>query len=84
METHQVLKLPPRLLDNTVLSPEDDAHARQVADLRPAHDQRVDVEPAPGQNARHARQHTRLVLHQTVQDVPVKSQVVSQHSKGDD
>ena len=61
--THQILELPPRLLHNAVLAAKDNAHARQIPDLRAAHDKRVDVEPSAGQNARHAREHTRLVLH---------------------
>ncbi len=47
-ETHQVFELPARLLDDAVLSAEDEAHAGEVADLGAAHDERVDVEPAAG------------------------------------
>lgn len=46
--THQVLELSARLLDDAVLAAEDDAHAREVADLGAAHDERVDVEPTAG------------------------------------
>ena len=67
--THEVFELPPRLLDDAVLAAEDDAHATQVADLRAAHDERVDVEPAPGENSGHAREHTGFVLHEAVEDV---------------
>ena len=67
--THEVFELPPRLLDDAVLAAEDDAHATQVADLRAAHDERVDVEPSAGQDPRDAREHSWLVLHETVQYV---------------
>ncbi len=38
-----------------------DAHARQIADLGAAHDERIDVEASRGKGSRNARQHTRLV-----------------------
>ena len=70
-ETHQVLKLPPRLLHNAVLSTEDDAHPREVANLGATHDERVNVEPAASQDARNAGEHSGLVLDETVEHVPV-------------
>ena len=53
--THQILELPARLLDDAVLAAEDDAHARQVADLGAADDERVDVKSATGENSGDAR-----------------------------
>jgi hypothetical protein len=44
-----------RLLDGAVLTTDDDAHPSQISDLGTAHDQRVDVEPAPGEDPRNAR-----------------------------
>jgi hypothetical protein len=60
-----------RLLHDAVLAASDDAHPTQVANLGAAYNERVDVEPAPGENPRYAREHTGLVLHETVQHVPV-------------
>lgn len=68
---HEVLKLPARLLHNTVLAAEHDAHATQVADLGRTHDEAVDVEAARSQRARDARENTRLVLHERVENVPL-------------
>jgi len=67
--THKVLELPPRLLNDAVLATQDDAHARQVLDLSGAHDERVDVEAAGGEDAGHARQDTGLVLDEAVEGV---------------
>ena len=53
--THEIFELATRLLDDAVLTADDDAHSAQVSDLGTAHDQRVDVEPAPGENPRNAR-----------------------------
>ena len=53
--THEIFELATRLLDDAVLTADDDAHPAQVSDLSTAHDQRVDVEPAPGENPRNAR-----------------------------
>jgi hypothetical protein len=67
---YEVFELATRLFDDAVLTADDDAHPAQVSDLGAAHDQRVDVEPAPRENPRNARQHAGLVLHETVQHVP--------------
>lgn len=75
--THEILQLPSCLLNDTILSVKDDTHATQVADLRPAHHKRINIEPSSGQNPRHARQHTRLILHKAVQDVPKRHQVIN-------
>ena len=53
--THEVFELAPRLFDDAVLAADDDAHPAQVSDLGAAHDQRVDVEPAPREDPRDAR-----------------------------
>ena len=60
-----------RLLDDAVLAADDDTHPAQIAYLGAAHDERIDVESAPGEDPRHAREHAGLVLHETVQHVPV-------------
>jgi hypothetical protein len=67
---YEVLKLTSRLLDNAVLPADHDTHPTQIADLGAAHYERVDIETAPRQDPRHARKHTGLVLHETVQHVP--------------
>ncbi len=69
--THQVLELPARLFNHSVLAAQDDTHATEVADLGGAHDEGVNVESPRCQNTRHARKDTRLVLHETVEDVPI-------------
>ena len=71
MDTHQVFKLSPSLLYDRILSAQNDAHATQVPDLRAANDQGVDVEPASSKNARHAREHSGLVVHKTVEHMSV-------------
>jgi len=69
--TYEVFELTARLLDDAVLAADDDAHAAQVANLCAAYDERVDVEPASREDPRYAREHAGLVLHETVQHVPV-------------
>jgi hypothetical protein len=69
--TYEVFELTARLLDDAVLAADDDAHAAQVTNLCTAYDERVDVEPAPREDPRYAREHAGLVLHETVQHVPV-------------
>jgi hypothetical protein len=53
--TYEVFELTTRLLHHAVLPADDDAHPTQIAYLGTAHDERVDVESAPGEDARHAR-----------------------------
>lgn len=65
----QVLQLPARLLNNTVLTGQDNGHAGEIINLGVANNERVDVEASGSQDTRDARQHTRLVLDQAVQDV---------------
>lgn len=38
---YEIFKLPSSLLNDTVLSFEDDTHSRKIPDLRLAHDKRV-------------------------------------------
>ena len=71
--THQVLQLSPSLFDHRVLALQDDAHARQIPDLRAAHNQRVNVHPPPSKDSRHSREHTGFILHKTVKNVPVQT-----------
>lgn len=65
----KVLKLATSLLNNTVLSGQDDGHARQVFDLGVAHDERVNVEAAGSKNTREPGQDTRFVLDQAIEDM---------------
>lgn len=65
----KVVQLSACLLDDTVLALQHDGHAGQILNLGVANDQAVDVEAPGGQDPRHARQHTGLILHQAVQDV---------------
>lgn len=65
----EVLELPPSLLNDAFLARQHNGHAGQVLDLGVAHDERVNVEAASGQNTRQPRQHTGLVLDQAVEDV---------------
>lgn len=68
----QIFQLSSGLLDNAVLAGQDDGHARQVLHLGVAHNQRVNVEASGSENTREAREHTRLVLDQTVEDVTLR------------
>ena len=65
----QVLELPPRLFDDAVLAGEHDCHAGEVFDFGVADDEGVDVEAAGGEDTGDAREDTRFVLHQAVEDV---------------
>lgn len=65
----EIIELTTSLLDDAVLTLQDDGHTRQILDLGVADDERVDVEAASSQDTGHAGQHTGLVLHQTVQDM---------------
>ena len=67
---YQVLELPARLLHDAVLSADDDGHSAEVADLGAADDERVDVEPAAGEDPGHAREDTGLVLDEAVEHMP--------------
>lgn len=67
----KVIQLAASLLDDTILALQHDGHAREILNLGVANDQTVDVEAAGGQDTRHARQHTGLVLNEAVQDVPL-------------
>lgn len=68
----KVIQLAASLLDNTVLALQHNGHAREVFNLSVADNQTVNVEATGSQNTRHAGQHTRLVLHEAVQDVPLR------------
>ena len=68
---YEILKLPSCLFDDAVLAVKDDAHATEIADLRAADDEGVDVEPSTSQNPRHTRQNPRFVLDQTIENVSV-------------
>ena len=57
------------LLVGHVVGLHDGRDARHGGVFRGAHGQRLDVEAAPRDEARHARQHAGLVLHQDGQDV---------------
>jgi hypothetical protein len=66
-DRNQILKLSASLLNNAILTSEDNGHARKVVNLSVTHDQRVNVEPASCQNSGNTGQNTRLVLDQTVE-----------------
>jgi hypothetical protein len=51
------------LLEAHVVAPHHDRDARERRVLRDAYRERVDVEAAPCEQRRHAREHARLVLH---------------------
>lgn len=65
----EIIELTTSLLDDAVLTLQDDGHTRQILDFGVTDDEGVDVEAASGQNTGHTGQDTGLVLHQTVQDV---------------
>lgn len=65
----EIVELATGLLDDTVLTLQDDGHAGQIFHLGVADDETVDVETARGEDPGHAGQHTGLVLHQAVQDM---------------
>jgi len=68
---HEILELATSLLDDAILALQHDGHAREVGDFSATNNERVDVETAGSQDTRDAREHTRLVLHQAVEDVAV-------------
>ena len=68
----RVLQLAAGLLDDAVLACKDDGHAGEVDDLGAADDEGVDVEAAGGENAGHAGENARLVLHEAVEDVALR------------
>ena len=43
--TYEIFELPSGLLDDAVLTAEDDAHSGKVSNLRPTHDEGLNVEP---------------------------------------
>lgn len=67
----QVLELASSLLNDAVLASQDDGHSGQVINLGVADDERVNVESSGGKNTRQTRQHTRLVLDQAVENMPL-------------
>lgn len=69
---HEVIQLAAGLLDDAVLALQHDGHAGQILDLRVANHQTVDVEATSGKDSGDAGEHTGLVLHEAVQDVPLR------------
>jgi hypothetical protein len=67
----KVVQLAASLLNDAVLALQDDGHAREVLNLSVANNQTVNVETTGSQNSGHTGQHTGLVMHETVQDVPL-------------
>lgn len=67
----EVIQLAASLLDDTILALQHDGHAREILNLGVANNQTVNVEATGGQDTRHTGQHTGLVLHEAVQDVPL-------------
>lgn len=68
--TYEVLKLSACLLNYAILPAEDYAHPRKITNFRPAHNKRVDIEPSAGQDSGDTRQNPRLILHETVENMP--------------
>lgn len=68
-DRYEILQLPASLLHDAVVASQDDGHAGQVRDLGVADDQRLNVEAASGNDTREARQDTRLILNQTIQNM---------------
>lgn len=67
--SYQILQLPACLFNDAVLPSQYDAHATEVLDFRGAHDERVNVEAAGCEDARHTRQDSRFVLNEAVECV---------------
>jgi len=80
--TYKIFELPPGLFDDGILTAENDAHPTEVANLCPTDDQRVNVEATACQDTRHPRQDTRLILHETVENMPKDDDESHQKSMG--
>lgn len=65
----QVLELSASLLNDAILSSQDNGHAREVLDLGVAHDKAVNVEASRGQDTRYTSEDTGLVLDQAVENM---------------
>lgn len=65
----KVLELPPGLLNNAVVTSQNNGHAGEVLDLGVAHNEGLNVEPASGNDTGQAGQDTGLVLDEAVEDV---------------
>lgn len=63
----EVVQLATGLLDDAVQSAQDDGHAREVLNLGVADDETVDVESSGGEDTGDSREHTGLILDETVQ-----------------
>lgn len=69
--TDKIFDLSASLFDDTVLASKDDTHPTEVSNFRSAHHQGIDVETSTGKNPGHARQHSGLVLNETIENVPI-------------
>ncbi|PNY28508.1 Uncharacterized protein TCAP_01580 [Tolypocladium capitatum] len=69
---HEILQLPPGLLNNAVLARQDNGHAGQILNLGVADDERVDIKASGSENPRKTGQDTGLVLDQAVEDVALR------------
>lgn len=69
--TYEIFELSPCLFHDTVLPTQDDTHTREVTDFSSADDEGVDVDASSCKDTRHAREDTRFILHQTIEDVSV-------------
>lgn len=54
MDTYEIFELSASLLDDAVLTTDDDRHTTQVANFSATDDQGVDVKPSSSQDAGHA------------------------------
>jgi hypothetical protein len=68
----KIIQLAASLLNDSVLTLQHDGHARQILHLGIADDKTVNVEAAGRENPRDTREHTGLVLYQTVQDMTLR------------
>lgn len=73
-ETHQILQLSARLFHHSVLAAQNDTHTTKVPNFGRAYDERIDVETPCSQNSRDARKDTRLILHETVEDMSISNE----------
>jgi hypothetical protein len=68
----EIIQLAAGLLNDSVLTLQHDGHARQILHLGITDNKTVNVEAAGRKNPRDTREHTGLVLYQTVQDMTLR------------
>lgn len=68
-EAYEILKLPPSLLDNSILAAQHNTHATEIPDFCATNNERINVETSACEDARDTREHTRLILNKTVENM---------------